>query len=106
VVVVDNGGGGIFSFLSQADGVAPEMFDRLFTTPQMLDIGQVASGLGVEVVEVSTTAELAEALADASSTPRVVRVRVPAARQNVVLHDDLHQTVARSLCQALHLQRE
>ena len=106
VVVVDNGGGGIFSFLSQADGVAPEMFDRLFTTPQMLDIGQVASGLGVGVVEVSTTAELAEALADASSTPRVVRVRVPAARQNVVLHDDLHQTVARSLCQALHLQRE
>ena len=41
-VVVDNGGGGIFSFLPQAGALEPEVFESLFGTPQRSDIGAVA----------------------------------------------------------------
>ena len=40
VVVADNGGGGIFSFLPQAAGSTPARFERLFGTPQAADVGR------------------------------------------------------------------
>ena len=38
IVVVDNDGGGIFSFLPQADRPPPERFEQLFGTPHGTDI--------------------------------------------------------------------
>ena len=46
LVVVDNGGGGIFSFLPQADRVDRAVFERLFGTPQAADVAAVARGFG------------------------------------------------------------
>jgi 2-succinyl-5-enolpyruvyl-6-hydroxy-3-cyclohexene-1-carboxylate synthase len=46
LVVVDNGGGGIFSMLPYAESVEPDLFARLFTTPQRHDPVSVAAGLG------------------------------------------------------------
>ena len=38
VVLVNNGGGGIFSFLPIADSLAPEIFTPLWATPQNVDL--------------------------------------------------------------------
>ena len=65
VVVVDNGGGGIFSFLPQRSGlsnrprsrgvgVPDEAFENLFGTPPATGVGAVARGLGATVTDVST----------------------------------------------------
>jgi 2-succinyl-5-enolpyruvyl-6-hydroxy-3-cyclohexene-1-carboxylate synthase len=97
VVVVDNGGGGIFSFLPQRDSLDQQTFERLFATPQVAEVARVARGLGLEVAEVSTISEVIEAIRHAASsgTTSVVRVRVPGRDTNVELHESLNSLIAR-----------
>jgi 2-succinyl-5-enolpyruvyl-6-hydroxy-3-cyclohexene-1-carboxylate synthase len=94
-VVVDNGGGGIFSFLPQAGVLEPEVFETLFGTPPRSDIGAVARGFGLPVHEVATADEL-EAAFDQPS-PAVIHVRVPGRAENVALHEAINQAVRRAL---------
>jgi 2-succinyl-5-enolpyruvyl-6-hydroxy-3-cyclohexene-1-carboxylate synthase len=94
-VVLDNGGGGIFSFLPQATSVEPTVFEQLFGTPPTSDIGAVACGFGLAVHEVSALSELESALA--APTPSLVRVKVPGRAQNVALHDAINQAVRLAL---------
>ncbi len=96
-VVVDNGGGGIFSFLPQATTLAPEVFEALFGTPPTSDVGAVARGFGLPVMEVSKLSELESALASAPGHPALVRVRVPSRAENVAVHDALNQAVRLAL---------
>ena len=72
VIVVDNAGGGIFSFLPQATELAPERFEQLFGTPHTTDLCALARAHGVPAETVTTL----EAVAVAVSTPgpRVTRV--------------------------------
>jgi 2-succinyl-5-enolpyruvyl-6-hydroxy-3-cyclohexene-1-carboxylate synthase len=49
IVVVDNDGGGIFSFLPQADLVAKERFELLFGTPHGTSISALCQAHGVPV---------------------------------------------------------
>jgi 2-succinyl-5-enolpyruvyl-6-hydroxy-3-cyclohexene-1-carboxylate synthase len=94
-VVVDNDGGGIFSFLPQAGALAPERFEALFGTPHGLDLAAVASGFGLPVVPLDEA--LADALAPAGAPgPRLVHVRTDRAA-NVAVHDELHAAVAAAL---------
>ncbi len=53
VVVADNGGGGIFSFLPQAGILDGGTFESLFGTPQAPDVAAVAAGFGLEVDDVA-----------------------------------------------------
>jgi 2-succinyl-5-enolpyruvyl-6-hydroxy-3-cyclohexene-1-carboxylate synthase len=100
-VVVDNGGGGIFSFLPQADLVEEATFEAVFGTPPASDLVSVARGFGLPVREVGTLPELEAALADTAragtSGPGVVRVRMPERAQNVKLHDQINDAVRRAL---------
>ncbi|MBI4883882.1 MAG: 2-succinyl-5-enolpyruvyl-6-hydroxy-3-cyclohexene-1-carboxylic-acid synthase [Actinobacteria bacterium] len=94
IVVIDNDGGGIFSFLPQAGTLAPARFEQLFGTPHGTDIVAIATAHGLGARTVSTTDQLAAAIAD----PTVVVVRVCSNRaDNVVVHDRLHAAVAAAL---------
>jgi 2-succinyl-5-enolpyruvyl-6-hydroxy-3-cyclohexene-1-carboxylate synthase len=96
-VVLDNGGGGIFSFLPQATSVDPHVFEQLFGTPPSSDIGAVARGFGLPVREVSDLPELESTLAAPGSVPSLVRVKVPGRAENVALHDAINQAVRLAL---------
>jgi 2-succinyl-5-enolpyruvyl-6-hydroxy-3-cyclohexene-1-carboxylate synthase len=95
LVVLDNGGGGIFSFLPQAGALEPHVFERLFGTPPSSDIGAVARGFGLPVREVTSIEQLEPALA--GSRPALVRVMVPGRAENVALHDAINQAVRLAL---------
>jgi 2-succinyl-5-enolpyruvyl-6-hydroxy-3-cyclohexene-1-carboxylate synthase len=99
LVVLDNGGGGIFSFLPQAAALDPRRFELLFGTPPTSDVGDVARGFGLEVHEVTTTRELETALnATARSTaPTLVRVNVGGRAENVARHDAVNEAVRHAL---------
>jgi 2-succinyl-5-enolpyruvyl-6-hydroxy-3-cyclohexene-1-carboxylate synthase len=94
-VVLDNSGGGIFSFLPQARAVEPAVFEQLFGTPPTSDIGAVARGFGLPVHDVTALSELEAALA--APTPSLVRVMVPGRAQNVALHDAINEAVRLAL---------
>jgi 2-succinyl-5-enolpyruvyl-6-hydroxy-3-cyclohexene-1-carboxylate synthase len=94
-VVLDNGGGGIFSFLPQASEVEPAVFEQLFGTPPTSDISAVARGFGLPVYEVTALSQLEPALR--APTPSLVRVVVPDRAQNVGLHDAINQAVRLAL---------
>jgi 2-succinyl-5-enolpyruvyl-6-hydroxy-3-cyclohexene-1-carboxylate synthase len=49
VVVVNNDGGGIFSFLPQAESVAPDRFEALFGTPHGTDLVALCQAHGLAV---------------------------------------------------------
>jgi 2-succinyl-5-enolpyruvyl-6-hydroxy-3-cyclohexene-1-carboxylate synthase len=94
-VVLDNEGGGIFSFLPQATSVEPSRFEELFGTPPTSDLSAVARGFGLAVHEVAALSQLEEALG--APTPALVRVQVPGRAQNVALHDAINQAVRLAL---------
>jgi len=99
VVVADNAGGGIFSFLPQADRLPGERFERLFGTPQANDPAAVARGFGWEVIEIAGD-DWSTAL-DAALTPqvggRVVVVRLPDRRANVAVHDRVNTAIVEAV---------
>jgi len=47
IEVIDNDGGGIFSFLPQRDQLSDERFEQLFGTPQTVDLAALADAHGV-----------------------------------------------------------
>ncbi len=94
-VVLDNGGGGIFSFLPQSSSLEPAVFERLFGTPPASDIGAVAGGFGLPVREVTSLSQLEPALT--GPAPALLRVRVPGRSENVALHDAINEAVRLAL---------
>jgi 2-succinyl-5-enolpyruvyl-6-hydroxy-3-cyclohexene-1-carboxylate synthase len=94
--VVDNDGGGIFSFLPQAKAVPADRFERLWSTPHGLDLVDVARAYGVDAVPVARVGDLAAALAEVRSGVRVLVVRTDRAA-NVVVHDELNAAVAAAV---------
>ncbi len=76
IVVVDNDGGGIFSFLPQAEALTRATFERVFGTPHGTDLAAVAAAFGLPVESVESRGGLQAALAGAIARrgPRVVVV--------------------------------
>jgi 2-succinyl-5-enolpyruvyl-6-hydroxy-3-cyclohexene-1-carboxylate synthase len=98
-VVLDNDGGGIFSFLPQAAALDHRRFELLFGTPPTSDVSDVARGFGLEAREVTTLPELEAALngVSGSTRPTIVRVKVGGREQNVALHDAVNEAVRHAL---------
>jgi 2-succinyl-5-enolpyruvyl-6-hydroxy-3-cyclohexene-1-carboxylate synthase len=94
IVVVDNDGGGIFSFLSQATELPPDRFERLFGTPHGTDVVALVAAHGIDAATVTTAAELVARLG--APGPSVTRVRTDRA-ENVRIHAALNAAVAAAL---------
>jgi 2-succinyl-5-enolpyruvyl-6-hydroxy-3-cyclohexene-1-carboxylate synthase len=95
VVVPDNDGGGIFSFLPQRTLLEDGSFEDLFGTPRSVDPAVVAAGFGVDTVVVRSLTELDEAVEQTFIAPglRVVVCRVPPRDDNVEIHRRLNDAV-------------
>ena len=94
VVVVDNDGGGIFSFLPQASALEHARFEQLFGTPLGTDVAALAVAHGLDVCTVATAGELMNQLAKPG--PWVARIESTRDR-NVEVHADLHAAVAAAI---------
>ena len=95
-VVVDNAGGGIFSFLSQAEHGAH--FESLFATPQGVDLVALATVHGVPATRVEKALHVVPALYDALAAGGVRVVVVPVDRaENVIRHRAVWDAVAAAL---------
>jgi 2-succinyl-5-enolpyruvyl-6-hydroxy-3-cyclohexene-1-carboxylate synthase len=98
IVVVDNRGGGIFSFLPQREQLPRERFEQLFGTPHDVDPGGLASLHGITVEDVEKSAHLSPAIDRAVRAGGVRMVVVRTSRDaNVAVHDEIHAAVATAL---------
>jgi 2-succinyl-5-enolpyruvyl-6-hydroxy-3-cyclohexene-1-carboxylate synthase len=105
ILLVNNDGGGIFSFLPQAQpGVPvagsglPEHYEELFGTPHGIDLGPIVTALGGEHRLVGDAAALDVAIRASVGRPgvRVIELRTDRAR-NLELHRDLAAAVRQAL---------
>ncbi len=102
IVVVDNDGGGIFSFLPQGTAERPELglpehYEELFGTPHGVDVLAIAGILGAETADLMPGA-IGAAVAASIGQPgvRVLRLRTDRTR-NVALHRSVQDAVDRVL---------
>jgi 2-succinyl-5-enolpyruvyl-6-hydroxy-3-cyclohexene-1-carboxylate synthase len=94
IVVVDNDGGGIFSFLPQATDLSEERFEQLFGTPHGTDLVALAGAHGLDAVTVTTADELVERI----TRPGPSVTRIPTNRKdNVAVHAALNAAVVAAL---------
>lgn len=94
VVVVDNDGGGIFSFLPQASTLDSERFEQLFGTPHGADVLGLAAAHGLPTATATTSGELMRQMA----VPGPWVCRVPSDRaMNVDIHQRLNDAVDAAL---------
>jgi 2-succinyl-5-enolpyruvyl-6-hydroxy-3-cyclohexene-1-carboxylate synthase len=97
-VVVDNRGGGIFSYLPQHE--LPE-FEALFATPPTVDLAAVAVAHGAQAERVGSAADLPAALKDSIAAGGVRVIVVPVDRErSLERHRALWRAVADALARA------
>jgi 2-succinyl-5-enolpyruvyl-6-hydroxy-3-cyclohexene-1-carboxylate synthase len=82
IVVIDNGGGGIFGFLPQAEVLAEKEFEALLGTPRGIDAARAADLFGLPHRRLESLDDLPEALAGGTG---MIEVRVDR-KANVELH--------------------
>jgi 2-succinyl-5-enolpyruvyl-6-hydroxy-3-cyclohexene-1-carboxylate synthase len=95
--VVDNGGGGIFSFLPQATALPPERFERYWGTPHHLDLVALAAAYGAGVERLDGADRLGRWLAGAGRPGVRVGVIGSDRAANVAAHDQLNAAVTAAV---------
>jgi 2-succinyl-5-enolpyruvyl-6-hydroxy-3-cyclohexene-1-carboxylate synthase len=100
IVVMNNDGGGIFSFLPQADH--PDHFETLFGTPHGLDFQPFVEGYGGRFVRVASWTEFGAAVREGLARGGLQVVEVPTERaRNVELHRQVWRVVSSALVPAV-----
>lgn len=80
IVVMDNGGGGIFDHLPLAHSLPAEIFRRAFTAPPRLQLAGLAHAHGLAYRDIDRSQDLAPALASALAAGGPCLLRVPVDR--------------------------
>ena len=93
IVVINNDGGGIFSFLPQADALADEEFEALLGTPQGVDVAKTADLFDLPYRRIAALSEMADALAGGTAL-----IEVEVGRDGNV---DLHRQLAGAVGEAI-----
>jgi 2-succinyl-5-enolpyruvyl-6-hydroxy-3-cyclohexene-1-carboxylate synthase len=106
IVVVDNDGGGIFSFLPQAEALPARQFEELFGTPHGVDLTTLAIAHGLPVIEAMDDEAVAAAVTAALATGGVHLVLARTDRaENVELHERLHAATGEAVAEAFRSVR-
>lgn len=101
IILVNNDGGGIFSFLPQA--AYREHFEQLFGTPTGLDFRPIVETYGGTFQSISRWDEFRQAFKASQAACGLHVIEVPTEREsNVVMHRRLWQAVEQALAQ-VHL---
>ena len=96
IVVVNNDGGGIFSFLPQAEH--PEHFEQVYGTPHGLTFGSVAELYGLGYTLVGTWEEFGEAVVQGTGDTGTSVIEAPSSRErNVELHREAVTAASNAL---------
>ena len=93
IVVIDNDGGGIFHFLPQESALDSEEFEALLGTPRGVDAAKAAALFDLPHRQLSSLAELPDALGNATTLIEVKTNR----QTNVAVHRQLTQRVHAAL---------
>ncbi len=99
LIVVDNGGGGLFDLLPQAEH-APG-FERLFVAPHGRDLVSVGEAFGANASRVETVAEMAQVASDLLRSGGVDIVVVPVDRETDLKQRRSLDEVARTVSAGL-----
>ena len=94
IVVIDNNGGGIFSFLPQAQTLDEAKFEKIFGTPHDANIKMLAQAHQINTHELTNISDLAEVLSQRG--PWLARV-VTDRQENVKVHERINQMVSSNL---------
>ena len=94
IVVTDNDGGAIFSFLPQATNLDRRRFEQLFGTPHGTDFSARAAAHLMPFTQVGTPAQLAAQVKKRG--PRMIHVRSNR-HANVAAHADLNTAVCAAV---------
>jgi 2-succinyl-5-enolpyruvyl-6-hydroxy-3-cyclohexene-1-carboxylate synthase len=100
IFVIDNNGGGIFSTLPQA-GV--EGFEKIFGTPQNVDLERIVIGYGINVEKVKSESDLHRVIAAQEKGLRVVIVEVPERSEMAAGLKGIYQSVSSAVRIGLNL---
>jgi len=98
LVIINNGGGGIFSFLPIASFGEQVHFEELFTTPHGLDFEHVAQLFGMEYARAETSTEFRQALARMLTTPGTNLLELKVSREASVAQ---HRRIVQEICTEL-----
>jgi len=92
-ILLNNDGGGIFSFLPQAD--YPEYFESHLATPHGADLGAIAQAFGAEHTQILSPEEFRSEVAKPPSGIRVLEIKTDR-QENAQLHRDLWDMAAQA----------
>ncbi len=93
IVVIDNGGGGIFHFLPQQSALDPDEFEPLFGTPRAVSVERAAALFDLPYRRLDSLADLPQALAAGTG---LIEVRTDRAT-NVAAHRRVTERVLAAL---------